>query len=417
MYDQVVETQHITVTNVPCQDGAAQFPKVSFDYEEYGEATLSNGAPKPVIVILPYFLGRAKAAGHGGYDSSGKPTGVGYWNGLIGPGAALNTDTHRVISFGPLVNKDSGPQVIDPSTQAPYGSRFPNFSFRDYAAIHRQALKQLGVEQIDVLAGASMGSLQAWHLMAQDPTKVNRMLLVVPGGLMLPNKTRALAAKWIAALEADPNWNQGDYYGLPVAQRPTAHHRVLAEFWYRCQFPLDERVLVEPDQEDWARIVKQLSLLVPEIKMDSPLIDEQLRKVMGSEEPAAKRFQQQLGGLIKVTDFNDLLWQLRTVGTFAAGSALQETDDLRFGWMGDQPIDDTVPSGHAMPKVLIIYAPDDDIFTVEKIMKTQAAPLGLGPNVSIRPLNTLAPHAAGLNSKPMEGLNQTIGAWFRSSKL
>jgi homoserine acetyltransferase len=416
MYDQVVKTQRITVTDVPCQDGTAQFPKVSFDYEEYGAATFGNGRPKPVIVILPFFLGKVRAAGHSGYDPSGKPTNVGYWNGLIGSDGALNTDTHRVISFGPLINKGCGPRIIDPDTQTPYGSRFPDFSFRDYAAIHRKALSQLGVDQIDVLAGASMGSLQAWHLMAQDPTKVNRMLLVVPGGLMLPNKTRTLAAKWVAALEADPNWNRGDHYA-PAAPQPTAHHRVLAEFWYRCQFPLDETLLFEPDQEEWADIVRQLRVLVPDIKMESTLIGDKLSQVMSSEEPAAKRFQQQLGGLIKVTDFNDLLWQLRTVGTFAAGSALQETDDLRFGWMGDQPIDDTVPSGRAMPKVLIIYAPDDDIFTVEKIMKTQAAPLGLGPNVSILPLKAQAPHADGLNSKPLEGLNQTIGAWFRSAKL
>lgn len=413
MYDQVVKTHTIRVDNVPCEDGKHTFAQVSFNWEEYGSAQTSDGQPKPVVVILPFFLGSVRAAGHSGTDqATNKPKGVGYWDGIIGPGAPINTDTHRVISFGPLINAKCSPASINPATQKPYGSTFPNFSFRDYAVIHRQALTQLGVSQIDLLAGASMGSLQAWHLAAQDFTLVNRLMLVVPGGFMLPSKTRALAANWVNQLEADPAWNKGDYYEAAPEEKPVAVQTVLAEFWYRCQFPMDETMVYEPDQEAWAEELRKLKWLAPGITTDAIKVGDALNKLKQSQEPSAKRFWSQLNSLIKVTDHNALLWQLRTIGTFGADAVFKATDDLRFGWMGDQPIEDTRPNGQVMPKVLILYAPDDDIFTVEEVLATKKAPLGLGQQVQVVAFKANSPHASGLVSKPMEGMGQLIEAWL-----
>jgi len=413
MYDQVVKTQSIKVANAPCEDGKSTFAEVQFDWEEYGTAHSSDGQPKPVVVILPFFLGSARAAGHSGVDKvTNKPKSVGYWDSLIGPGNPINTDTHRVISFGPLINAKCAPSVTNPNTGKPYGSAFPNFSFRDYAAIHRRALTQLGVGQIDLLAGASLGSLQAWHLAAQDFTLVKRLMLVVPGGLMLPGKTRTLAAKWVEQLEADPAWNKGDYYGTATEKKPVAIQPVLADFWYRCQFPMNEAMVYEPDEEAWATELGKLKLLAPEITTEAITVSDALKKVQQSKELAAERFMGQLRLLTKNTDHNALLWQLRTVGTFGADAVFKETDDLRFGWMGDQPIEDIRPNGQVMPKVLILYAPDDDIFTVEEVLATKKAPLGLGQQVQVVAFKPNSPHASGLTSGPMEPLASLIATWL-----
>lgn len=418
MYDQVVKTQSIKVTNVPCEDGKGTFAEVEFDWEEYGTPQSSDGQPKPVVVILPFFLGRVRAAGHSGIDgATNKPKDVGYWDGIIGPGAPINTDTHRVISFGPLINAKCSPSVTNPNTGKPYGSAFPNFSFRDYAVIHRRALTQLGVGQIDLLAGASLGSLQAWHLVAQDFTLVKRLMIVVPGGFMLPGKTRTLAAKWVEQLEADPAWNNGDYYEAAPEKKPVAVQRVLAEFWYRCQFPMTGTMVFEPDEEAWAEVLGKLKLLAPGITTEAITAGDAINALKDSKNPNDQRFLSQINSLIKGTDHNALLWQLRTVGTFGADAVFKETDDLRFGWMGDQPIEDTRPNGQVMPKVLILYAPDDDIFTVEEVLATKKAPLGLGQQVQVVALKPKLPHASGLVSKPLESLGSIIGEWLRSGNV
>lgn len=413
MYDQIVKTQTISVSDVPCNDGRDRFSQVTFDWEEYGSAKLADGSDKPVVLILPFFLGSARAAGHSGFDEvTRKYKSVGYWDGLIGPRAPIDTDTHRVISFGPLINAKCAPSSINPATGKPYGSAFPHFSFRDYAAIHRQALSQLGVDRIDLLAGASMGSLQAWHLMAQDFTKVGRMLLVVPSGLMLPQKTRALAAKWVGELEGDPAWNKGDYYDPSNQAKPTVLAKVLAEFWYRCQFPMDTAMVYEPDQEAWAAALADLKLLLPGVGTDAKVLSDVIEGQKDSRDPRIQRFFGQVKTLSKITDHNTLLWQLRTIGTFGAREALQQTDDLRFGWMGDQPIDETQPNRQVMPQVLIVYSPGDDLFTEKEVLDTQKAPLGLGQNVKVVALNSAAPHADGLGSEALYPLNVLILDWL-----
>jgi homoserine acetyltransferase len=97
----------------------------------------------------------------------------------------------------------------------------------DVSQIQRLALKQLGVGHVNVRMGASMGSLQAWHFMAHEPSYVSNMVLVVPGGLELSQKTRTLTEQWVQKLEQDPDWHGGDYGSL--ARRSSRKRR-----WWRC---------------------------------------------------------------------------------------------------------------------------------------------------------------------------------------
>ena len=409
MYDHIVQAEQITIDKAPCNNGRATFPQVPVICEIYGEANDHNGVPKPVIVILPFFLGSAHAAGHTAIDAKTKKrTNVGYWDGLIGPGAAMDTDRYRVISFGPLISSHFGPKLVDPTTRKPYGSTFPDFAFADYAAIQRRALEQLGVRHVDVLVGASMGSMQAWHLAAADLSFVSRLLLVVPSGMSLADRTRIISRQWVQALESDPDWAHGDYYP-PAKGKPPVHAmpRVLADFWYRVQFPLDHAVMYDLESVE----LLEHANLGPHAVIDVKSVDEVLAG-LDKKDPRVKAYADTLVKLVKVTDHNELLWQLRAIQTFDPIAVMKQSDAVAFVTLGDREPTDAVPQGSTLHEVLLIATESDDVFESSALDRT----LGLMPSLGVRAykvsLPPALPHAAGLASAGLAGLARQIGAFI-----
>lgn len=393
MYEQIVKPQKVVIPQAPCNDGKDHFPNLPVTYEEYGSAKTQDGHDKPVVVILPFFLGTAHAAGYTKMDEHKKLVGPGYWDAVIGAGAPFNTDTHRVISLGPLIDRSFGPMTQDPATKKPYGGKFPNFSFADYAAIQYQALQQLGVRHIDVLVGASMGSLQAWHLAAHDMTFVSRMVVVVPGGLTLGDKTRVLARQWVEQLEQDPAWLKGDYYAQTKDHwRTHALAKVLGEFWYRCQFPLNHSVLYDMDDVEWLEIAKGFAPLVPaELKS----LDEVLAG-LDANAPAVKRYRAQVSALLGATDHNVLLWQLRTILTYAPLSVMRQSNKADFALLGSGDRTDTVPFRSTLGSVLMLATETDDLLEVGRVDEAMTAAGLLGARLFKLSLADSSPHGAGL---------------------
>lgn len=139
MYDQIVTPKKLVLDSAPCSDGQGTFAHLPVTYEEYGTPKTKDGHDKPVVAILPFFLGNAHAAGHKAVKDN-KRVAPGYWDALIGPDAVINTETHRVISFEPVINDGFHPGLINPATKKPYGGAFPNFSLADVSQIQRLAL-------------------------------------------------------------------------------------------------------------------------------------------------------------------------------------------------------------------------------------------------------------------------------------
>ena len=115
--------------------GGQEIRDVRVGYETYGKL---NEAGDNAVFIAHFFSGTSHAAGK--YkDSDAAP---GYWDSLIGPGKAIDTDKYFVVSADTLVNvnvKDAtvtttGPASLNPATGKPYGMRFPVVSLRDSAA-------------------------------------------------------------------------------------------------------------------------------------------------------------------------------------------------------------------------------------------------------------------------------------------
>jgi homoserine O-acetyltransferase len=194
--------------------GGKTIKNVRVGYESYGKL---NASGDNVIFVPHFFSGNSHAAGR--YKAEEKA--AGYWDAIIGPGKAIDTDKYFVVSADTLVNLNvkspmtgtNGPATMNPDTGKPYGSSFPVVSMRDFVRVHKALLDSLGVKKLQAAAGASMGSLQAMQWAAEYPGYVERVVHVIGPGLDIHPYVVEMTNAWAAPIKLDPNWKGGDYYG------------------------------------------------------------------------------------------------------------------------------------------------------------------------------------------------------------
>jgi homoserine O-acetyltransferase/O-succinyltransferase len=194
--------------------GGKTIKQVKVGYETYGKL---NAAGDNAVFIAHFYSGNSHAAG------KYKVTDVapGYWDSIIGPGKAIDTDKYFVISADTLSNlntKDpnvttTGPSSINPDTGKPYGMSFPVIAMRDSVRVHKALVDSLGVKKLYAVAGASGGSIQAMEWAVLYPDFVDRAIAVISPGLSISPWVIGLLDLWVAPIKADPKWNNGDYYG------------------------------------------------------------------------------------------------------------------------------------------------------------------------------------------------------------
>ncbi|MGQ4276970.1 E22 family MetX-like putative esterase [Pseudidiomarina sp. E22-M8] len=207
----LTEKQSFTFENYTTLGGEV-IPEVTVGWESYGEL---NAAKDNVILITHFFSGNSHAAGKYQADD----VLPGYWDAIIGPGKAIDTDKYFVISSDTLVNAfphdpnviTTGPASINPATGKPYGLDFPVVTIRDFVNVQHQLLQSLGINKLHAVIGASMGSLQALEWSIAYPDMVERMVSVIGAGAMDAWTVMALE-HWARPIRHDPNWNNGDYY-------------------------------------------------------------------------------------------------------------------------------------------------------------------------------------------------------------
>jgi homoserine O-acetyltransferase len=194
--------------------------KVRVGWEAYG--TL-NADKSNVILITHYFSGTSHAAGK--YQPG--DAAPGYWDAIIGPGKAIDTNKFYVMSSDTLVNanvKDpnvitTGPASINPATGKPYGLSFPVVTIRDFIEVQRALLDSLGIHKLYAVIGPSMGSFQAIEWATVYPERVQRLVPVI-GTAYIDAWTAVRLERWAQPIKNDPHWQQGNYYGK--AQQPDA---------------------------------------------------------------------------------------------------------------------------------------------------------------------------------------------------
>ncbi len=209
--DMIVEKQTFELADYTTVGGAT-IEDVRIGWEAYG--TL-NEAKDNAILVTHFFSGNSHAAGK--YSAEDKRPG--YWDSIIGPGKAVDTDRFYVISSDTLVNLNTGnpkvvttgPASIDPATGQPYGLSFPIVTIRDFVEVQKRLLESLGISKLHAVMGPSMGSLQAYEWAAAYPQMVERVIPVIGSGWADGNLIAWLNI-WGAPIRLDPNWNGGDYY-------------------------------------------------------------------------------------------------------------------------------------------------------------------------------------------------------------
>jgi len=202
--------------------GGKTISPVNIGWESYG--TL-NKAKDNVILITHYFTGSSHAAGKYNEDDI-EP---GYWDSIIGPGKAIDTNRFFVISVDSLVNISAydenvittGPASINPATGKEYGLSFPVVTMRDFVNVQKSVLESLGIKKLYAVAGPSMGSMQAIEWASAYPEWVDRLISVIGAG-SADAWTTTFLEQWVAPIELDPHFNQGNYYDKPKDQWPMA---------------------------------------------------------------------------------------------------------------------------------------------------------------------------------------------------
>ena len=196
------------------------------DYRTRGGAALANGrvgyqtagtlnaAGDNAVLITHFFTGNSHAFGR--YAAGDAP---GYWDSIIGPGKPIDTDRFFVVSSDTLANLNArdarttttGPASVNPATGRPYAMDFPVVSIRDFVEVQKLLLESLGVKKLALVAGPSMGALQAIEWACAYPDWVARAMPVIGTG-----EVDAWLLGWLDVWEApirmDPNWRNGDYY-------------------------------------------------------------------------------------------------------------------------------------------------------------------------------------------------------------
>jgi len=192
--------------------------EVKLGWESYGKL---NADKTNAILITHYFTGTSHAAGK--YDQN-DPT-SGYWDSIIGPNKAIDTNKFFVLSMDSLANlnvKDenvitTGPASVNPETGKPYGLTFPVITMRDMVNTQKSLLDSLGIEKLYAVAGPSMGSMQAIEWASAYPEKVERLISVI-GSSYSDAWTTAALEQWAIPIKLDQHWQQGNYY---ESQPPT----------------------------------------------------------------------------------------------------------------------------------------------------------------------------------------------------
>lgn len=175
-------------------------------YETYGEL---NADRSNAVLICHALSGHHHAAGY--HSESDKS--AGWWDNLIGPGKAIDTDRFFVVSSNNLggCHGSTGPKSINDATNEPYGPEFPMVTVEDWVHSQAQLSDYLGIEQWAAVIGGSLGGMQVIQWATQYSDRVRHAIIIA--------STPKLSAQNIAfnevarqAIRTDPDFHDGYYH-------------------------------------------------------------------------------------------------------------------------------------------------------------------------------------------------------------
>jgi homoserine O-acetyltransferase/O-succinyltransferase len=225
-------------------ESGASLPSVTVAFETWGDL---NPERSNAVLVLHALSGDAHAVGTVGPGQISP----GWWDGLIGPGAPIDSDQYFVICPNVLggCQGTTGPSSPD-SENVPFGSRFPVITIRDQVAVEAALADELGIDQWAAVIGGSMGAMRALEWSVGYPERVQRAVVLAVSAASSAEQI-ALCSLQVRAIKSDPDFAHGDYYqsghppttGLSIA-------RGLGQISYRTEHEFDVRFAREAQEDE-----------------------------------------------------------------------------------------------------------------------------------------------------------------------
>ena len=213
-----------------CIDGlvlesGARLDGVTLAYETWGQL---GPARDNAVLILHALTGDAHATS-GGVPGQER----GWWEALIGPGLAIDTDKWFVIASNVLggCQGSTGPASVDPATGLPWGLGFPLIDIRDMVEAQGRLLDHLAIPVLAAVVGGSMGGMQALAWLQRYPKRLRSAVVLATAARHSPQQI-AFQEVGRQAVMADPDWALGNYYGKAHPARGLAVARMIGHITY-----------------------------------------------------------------------------------------------------------------------------------------------------------------------------------------
>ncbi len=213
-------------------ESKVDFGPVTVCYETYGKL---NADKTNAVLILHALTGDAHVSGEG----SGPP---GWWEKMVGPGMAFDTDKYFVISSNVLggCSGTTGPSSIDPASGKPYGLSFPEISIGDMVSAQKKLLDELGIKKLLSAAGGSMGGMQALSWLFKYPGMLSSVIPIASAFRHTPQQI-AFNEVGRQAIMSDPSWNGGNYYFSGAPARGLALARMVGHITYMSDLSMSRK--------------------------------------------------------------------------------------------------------------------------------------------------------------------------------
>ena len=229
-----VETKYFQLPDkLLLESGETLYP-VTLAYETYGKL---NNEKSNSILICHALTGDAHVAGY--HEGENKP---GWWNNMVGPGKAFDTDKYFVICSNVIggCKGSTGPASVNPETNKSYGLEFPVITVKDMVNAQRCLIDFLKIDKLLSVAGGSMGGMQVLQWVVSYPDRVRTGIPIATAAKHSPQQI-ALSEVGRQAVMSDPDWNNGDYYGKTIPARGLSIARMIGHITYMSDVSMEKK--------------------------------------------------------------------------------------------------------------------------------------------------------------------------------
>ncbi len=212
-------------------------PEVEIEFETWGRLT---ARADNAFLVCPAFSATSHARSREGNPEPG------WWEGMIGPGMAIDTDRHFVVCASLLGGwaGTTGPRSLDPETGRPYAGDFPIVSIRDIVDVQVRLLDHLGIGTLRAAAGGSMGGMETLLLAVRYPNRVAHVFTLSGTDRTRPY-TSTIRHVGRRAIMLDPAF-RGGFYGEEIPRQGLKLAREIGTIFYRSRQDFNSRFSCDP---------------------------------------------------------------------------------------------------------------------------------------------------------------------------